>query len=138
MNQVTTKLTLRPVARIGDRPRFNPDAPVFLYEVDGMPNNELLQIVNYRAHGRDPNWQIRYVKLDAEIGSYKTAEDALSVLQHLVDEPTGLLAGLHRAECEWLDKWGTVPEHPWAKAARRDIEAWERIVEAHGQNSPLP
>lgn len=131
MNQTTVKLTLRPVGRTNDGPLLNPDAPVFLYEVHGMPNNELLQIVNYRAQGRDPNWQIRYVKLDAEIGSYKTAEEALSTLQHLIDEPTGLLAGLHRAECEWLDRWGAAPEHPWARAARRDVEAWERIVEAH-------
>lgn len=130
MNHATVTLTLRPVGRINDGPVLNPDAPVFLYEVDGVPNNELVQIVNYRAHGRDPNWQIRCVSLDAEIGSYMTAEAALSVLQHLIDEPTGLLAGLHRAECEWLDRWGSVPEHPWAKAARRDVEAWERIIAA--------
>jgi hypothetical protein len=138
MNQSKTKLTLRPIARICDGPILNLDAPVFLYDVNGVPNNELLQIVNYRAHGRDPSWQIRYVKLDAEIGSYKTTEEALAVLQHLIDEPTGILAGLHRAECEWLDRWGTVPEHPWAKAAHRDVEAWESIVAAHIQSSRLP
>jgi hypothetical protein len=131
MNQTTIKLSLRPVARTINGPVLNPNGPVFLHEVNGMPNNEIVQIVNYRAQGRDPNWQIRYVKLDAETGSYKAAEDALAVLQHLVDEPTGLQAGLHRAECEWLDRWGTIPEHPLAKAARRDVAAWERIVEAH-------
>jgi hypothetical protein len=131
MNQITIKLSLRPVARTTNGPVLDPNDPVFLHAVNGMPNNEIVQIVNYRAQGRDPNWQIRYVKLDAETGSYKTADDALAVLQHLVDEPTGLQAALHRAECEWLDRWGTIPEHPLAKAARRDVAAWQRIVEAH-------
>jgi hypothetical protein len=135
MNQTTFRLTLRPIARTNNGPILEPDAPVFLYEVERMPNGELVQIVNYRAQGRDPNWQIRYVNLDAEIGNYKTEEEALAILQHLVDEPTGLQAALHRAECEWLDRWGTAQEHPLAKAARRDVEAWERIVEAHALSS---
>lgn len=112
-----------------------PSDPVCIYKIEGMPNGELVQIVNLRAEGRDPNWQIRYAALGAEIGNYKTAEEALAVLQHLMDEPTGLLAALHRAECEWLDRWGALPEHPLAKTAHRDVEAWERIVAAHANLS---
>src|SRR5437660_8248535 len=81
MKQAITKLTMREVARSHDGPILRHTDPVFFYEVDGMPNGELVQILNLRAHGRTQNWEIRFVATDAYTGDYKTAEEALAALQ---------------------------------------------------------
>lgn len=131
MSQTPVGLTLRPFLRTRPRPTISSDDPVAVHVVDGVPNNQIIYIVNKRAHGREPLWHIRYVHLDAEIGDYKTAEEAMAVLQGLFEESTGLMAALHKAECNWFEKWRRMPEHPLAKADHRDVEAWERIVRTH-------
>jgi hypothetical protein len=129
--QQTHKLTPRPFIRTSEGSIHSIDAPVSVYFVDGMPNDLVAQLRNKRAHGREPLWTINYVHLDAEVGEYMTAEEALAALQGFVDEPTVLFDALHWAKTEWVSKWGHVADHQFAKVAHRDVEAWERIVKAH-------
>jgi hypothetical protein len=126
----TTKLTLRPFMWSHDGPSSNPDAPACGYWVDGMPKDMLVQIVNTRASGREPSWQLRYIGLDAELGDYKTEHDALTALQSFVNDPTLLLDAHHKAELDWFDKWGKTPDHFLAKRAHQEAEAWERVIKA--------
>ncbi len=86
MRLVPSKLTMHAVARSHDRPELRPTDPVFFYEVDGMPNGEIVQILNLRAHGREPNWQIRFLATDTYSGDYKTAEEALAALQKRIEQ----------------------------------------------------
>jgi hypothetical protein len=60
---------------------LRPGDPVFLYEVSGLPGGQTVQIVNIRAQGRKPSWQIRRVGVDDGIGDFETAEMALVALQ---------------------------------------------------------
>ena len=78
------KLTMHPVARTHGA-ELRPSDPVFLYEVEGLPNKEHVQILNTRAQGREPSWQTRYVAIDTYTGDYKTAEVALAVLEKAVN-----------------------------------------------------
>jgi hypothetical protein len=132
MKQTIARLNLRPFIWTHDGPISRPNAPASGYFVDGMPNDLIVQITNKRAHDREPLWQFRYVGFDAELGEYKTEQDALSVLQSFLDDPTELLEACHQAEAEWLQRWGAIPEHFFAKREYRDVESWKRIVEAHG------
>ena len=59
--------------------------PVFLYEVQGMPDNEIVQILNTRADGREPSWQIRLVGIDEGTGDYRTPEEALASLEQEIN-----------------------------------------------------
>lgn len=86
MKQAPTKLTMHAVARSHDGPVLRPTDPVFFYEVDGMPNGEIVQILNLRAHGREANWEIRCLATDAYTGDYKTAEEALAALQKQIEQ----------------------------------------------------
>jgi hypothetical protein len=128
MIQTAIRLTLRPFIWTHDGPVSSPDDPPAAYFVDGMTNNLIVQIINKRAHRREPLWHIRYVGLDAEIGEYNTAEDALAALQELVDEPTGLELVLHRTEAEWQTIWGKVPESALAKINRKTVLALKRVI----------
>lgn len=78
MKQALTQLTMHPVARSHNGPELRPTDPVFFYEVDGMPNGEIVQILNLRAHGREPKWEIRFVATDTYTGDFNTAEEALA------------------------------------------------------------
>ncbi len=129
----TTELTLRPFMWSHDGPISNPDAAACGYWVDGMPKEMLVQVVNTRAMGREPSWQFRYIGLDAELGDYKTEQDALTALQSFVDDATLLLDAHTKAELAWFDKWGNTPEHFLAKRAHQEVEAWERIIKAHSK-----
>lgn len=107
------------------------EGPACGYWVDGMPNDLLVQILDIQAQGREPIWQFRYVGLDAELGKYKTEDDALAALQAFVDDPAELLNAHYEAEAAWLERWGRTPEHFLAKRAHQEVEAWERIIKAH-------
>jgi hypothetical protein len=63
---------------------LNGDVPVvrgriFLCEVDGMPADERVQIVNSTG-SKKSSWHIHYVATQQKTGDYKTKEEALSAL----------------------------------------------------------
>jgi hypothetical protein len=73
------KLTMTPQAHSGsgNAPMLS---PVSLYEVEGMPGDERVEIVNTRTGNRKQSWQIRHVVSQQKTGDYKTKEEALSAL----------------------------------------------------------
>jgi len=106
MNYTAIRLTLRPFMWIHHGPISNPNAPACGYWVDGMPNDLLAQIVNTQAHVKEPIWRFRYIGQEAELGDYRTEQDALAALQSFVDDPTELLDAHCKAEAAWFEKWG--------------------------------
>lgn len=124
------RLTLRPFLWSYDGPSNDPNAPAFGYWVDGMPNGLLAQIVNTQAAAHEPIWYFRYIGQEAELGDYKTEQDALAALQSFVDDPAELLDAHYQAEAAWFEKWGNAPDHFLAKRAHQEVEAWERIIKA--------
>jgi hypothetical protein len=101
------KLTMTPQAhsRSGDVPVLS--GRVFLYEVEGMPGDEQVQIVNTSTGSRKPSWQIRYVATQQKTGDYKTKEEALSALAATSQPSTleeikkaALALGYTKIQCE--------------------------------------
>jgi len=130
---IEARLTLRPFMWSHDGPNIDPNAPACGYWVDGMPNELLAQIVNTQAASQEPVWQFRYIGQDAELGDYKTEQDALAALQSFVDDPTGLLDAHYKAEAAWFEKWGNMPDHFLSKRAHQEVEAWERVIKMHSK-----
>jgi hypothetical protein len=129
--QQTTRLSLKPLVAVHDGvARIEA-----VYEVEGIPNDEIVQINNHRAatHPGDPLWRIHYVHHDVVIGEYKTAEGALAFLQELIDEPNGLMSAFHKAEVAWLEKWNHAPLSEAAKwDYKNDVEPWKKLVRKFG------
>ncbi len=62
--------------------------PVFLYEVGGLPEGQVISIRNIRPEGQVPVWQIGthvFGQPTKWIGAFGTAEDALAQLQAEID-----------------------------------------------------
>jgi hypothetical protein len=82
----TYKLILRPFIWPNEGPVLQHDTPSAHF-VDGLPNDEIVQVINKRAHGREPLWKIRWVATDTYTGDYKRAEEALAALEQWVNAP---------------------------------------------------
>jgi hypothetical protein len=84
---MTFKLSLRPIAsaRSGQVYGFG---EMFLYEVDGLPDGQIISIRNVRASVKEPVWEVGKHQKGQQTrwtGSFKTAEDALAHLQEGID-----------------------------------------------------
>jgi hypothetical protein len=63
--------------------------PVIQYSVVGMPQGQEASIANWQASHSEAIWKILRVKAGAQsdwTGTYKTAEEALAVLQKEIDD----------------------------------------------------
>jgi hypothetical protein len=77
-------LTKHEVARSRDGPIRRTKGPIIQYRVGGLPQEERAFIANFRK-GHEDSWRIFHTKkgIDAHWkGDYKTADDALAVLQN--------------------------------------------------------
>jgi hypothetical protein len=79
---VRLPLTLQPIGWVSEGPIFG-SGPVYQYRVGQMPPGYQALIANFGAPNRN-DWQIMRIDEDAQEGwngSYKSAEEALAVLQ---------------------------------------------------------
>ncbi|SRR6266852_1678632 len=122
--QQTARLSLKPLFSVLD----GISRIEAVYEVEGIPNGEIVQINNHRAatHPGDPLWCIHYVHHDVVIGKYKTAEGALAFLQELIDQPAGFISAFHEADVVWREKGKANPLSDWYY--KNDVEPWKKLA----------
>ena len=81
-------LSLKPVAQSRNGIEYG-SGPVFLYEVQGLPQGRTISIRNVRAQEHEPVWQFgaHFKGYPTRwSGAFKTAEEALAQLQENLDE----------------------------------------------------
>jgi hypothetical protein len=84
---MTFKLSLRPIASARSGQVYG-SGEMFLYEVDGLPDGQIISIRNVRASVKEPVWEVGKHQKGQQTrwtGSFKTAEDALAHLQEEID-----------------------------------------------------
>lgn len=84
---MTFKLSLRPIASARSGQVYG-SGKMFLYEVDGLPDGQVISIRNVRASVQEPVWEVGKHQKGQETrwtGSFKTAEEALAHLQDEID-----------------------------------------------------
>jgi hypothetical protein len=136
--QQTYKLTLRPFVWTNDGPLLNHDAPAAAF-VDGLPNDEIVQVINTRASGRESLWQIRFVTTDTYTGDYKTAEEALAALEQWINTPNNTSLTISELLGDFSDRsalrylqghgsWGINPKHISRLQKRGYLDENERLT----------
>jgi hypothetical protein len=84
---MTFKLSLRPIASARSGQVYG-SGKMFLYEVDGLPDGQVISVRNVRAIVQEPVWEVGKHQKGQETrwtGSFKTAEEALAHLQEEID-----------------------------------------------------
>jgi hypothetical protein len=85
---MTFKLSLRPIASARSGQVYD-SGKTFLYEVNGLPDGQVISIRNVRASVHEPVWEVGKHQKGRETrwtGSFKTAENALAHLQEEIDD----------------------------------------------------